>query len=635
MSEGKTNMFGKAYNTIGSTDSNFIIKTKGDLKVQWGNKFIDVIKNGKLSSNNDLIKQVSSSDNISGTGIFVTNSNEVWLSINGTKISIGGNLDETYVSFLTSQESITQDQKYQALTNIGFYYDTLDNAKDVSAGIVYVKETNKLYIVKDGELKDYYLEQISGNSQSSSFSEINIGNLKIYSENNNSIVNSPNLKVLINNEEFISLDEDIKVNKNISIENNVYIQSKDASSDYGFRLYNTEQGSTLEIDNIIERNSKSYNGLELYEKEYFSDSNVITSISRNGVNVTLNLKYSNKFEIDQNIYIFIQETEGEKKVPKEYSIKEANQNYIVIEVDEQLDIDYLSNTIIYLKSSPIIEIDKNTVQIKEDDNINTIIGSISEEIFSGENIEETQKSGIYSKNFIGIGSKLYDSIFKKQTDYPKYDDSIELPQDLNNDQYNQTVPNLKWIKELLKLLIPSGTIVMYSGSSDIPEGWAICDGNNGTPNLVGKFIKAVSSSEDIGENTTDLNDNNELTIKEENLPEHHHPHNSHTHTIQSTGSIQNSTSLSVQSSEQFINNLTGISVITSVEGVEGITTTSDTVYNGISKNTVQSTGGVHSHTLSIESSVSSESSTESEITWTNKKIKVEPNSYSLIFIMKL
>nr|DAO59156.1 MAG TPA: LONG TAIL FIBER PROTEIN P37 PROTEIN, FIBER PROTEIN.2A [Bacteriophage sp.]DAX00354.1 MAG TPA: LONG TAIL FIBER PROTEIN P37 PROTEIN, FIBER PROTEIN.2A [Bacteriophage sp.] len=34
---------------------------------------------------------------------------------------------------------------------------------------------------------------------------------------------------------------------------------------------------------------------------------------------------------------------------------------------------------------------------------------------------------------------------------------------------------------------------MYNGQSEIPEGWAVCDGNNGTPNLVGKFIKAVSA----------------------------------------------------------------------------------------------------------------------------------------------
>jgi hypothetical protein len=30
---GKTTMFGKTYNTVGSSDSNFIIKTKGDLKI--------------------------------------------------------------------------------------------------------------------------------------------------------------------------------------------------------------------------------------------------------------------------------------------------------------------------------------------------------------------------------------------------------------------------------------------------------------------------------------------------------------------------------------------------------------------------------------------------------------------------
>jgi hypothetical protein len=32
-------------------------------------------------------------------------------------------------------------------------------------------------------------------------------------------------------------------------------------------------------------------------------------------------------------------------------------------------------------------------------------------------------------------------------------------------------------------------IVIWSGAIvDIPTGWALCDGNNGTPNLVGKFL---------------------------------------------------------------------------------------------------------------------------------------------------
>jgi microcystin-dependent protein len=37
--------------------------------------------------------------------------------------------------------------------------------------------------------------------------------------------------------------------------------------------------------------------------------------------------------------------------------------------------------------------------------------------------------------------------------------------------------------------IPSGVIVMWSGSvASVPSGWYLCDGNNGTPNLTGKFV---------------------------------------------------------------------------------------------------------------------------------------------------
>jgi len=43
--------------------------------------------------------------------------------------------------------------------------------------------------------------------------------------------------------------------------------------------------------------------------------------------------------------------------------------------------------------------------------------------------------------------------------------------------------------------VPSGTIVMWSGLiSAIPTGWAICDGNNGTPNLLAKFVEGVATA---------------------------------------------------------------------------------------------------------------------------------------------
>lgn len=43
--------------------------------------------------------------------------------------------------------------------------------------------------------------------------------------------------------------------------------------------------------------------------------------------------------------------------------------------------------------------------------------------------------------------------------------------------------------------VPSGLIAMWHGLiASIPSGWVICDGNNGTPNLLAKFIEGVATA---------------------------------------------------------------------------------------------------------------------------------------------
>jgi hypothetical protein len=43
--------------------------------------------------------------------------------------------------------------------------------------------------------------------------------------------------------------------------------------------------------------------------------------------------------------------------------------------------------------------------------------------------------------------------------------------------------------------VPSGLIAMWSGLiANIPSGWVICDGNNGTPNLLAKFVEGVATA---------------------------------------------------------------------------------------------------------------------------------------------
>jgi hypothetical protein len=60
------------------------------------------------------------------------------------------------------------------------------------------------------------------------------------------------------------------------------------------------------------------------------------------------------------------------------------------------------------------------------------------------------------------------------------------------------------------MVVQTGMILMWSGDiNTIPDGWHICDGTNGTPKLIDKFIKAsnVSGSTGGGGNYT-KNDNN-------------------------------------------------------------------------------------------------------------------------------
>lgn len=47
--------------------------------------------------------------------------------------------------------------------------------------------------------------------------------------------------------------------------------------------------------------------------------------------------------------------------------------------------------------------------------------------------------------------------------------------------------------------IPAGGIIMWSGAiSAIPNGWALCDGNNGTPDLRNQFVVGAGSTYIIG-----------------------------------------------------------------------------------------------------------------------------------------
>ena len=101
----KNVLFGNSYSSAGSSSSDYLIKTRGKVKIQIGNKFIDLLKDGKINVDSKFIfkeKEVGSKD-----GIYIIGDGEdakVIISIGGSQIDLKGEVVITYVSFLNTKE---------------------------------------------------------------------------------------------------------------------------------------------------------------------------------------------------------------------------------------------------------------------------------------------------------------------------------------------------------------------------------------------------------------------------------------------------------------------------------------------------------------------------------------------------
>lgn len=546
----KNVLFGNSYSSAGSSSSDYLIKTRGKVKIQIGNKFIDLLKDGKINVDSKFIfkeKEVGSKD-----GIYIIGDGEdakVIISIGGSQIDLKGEVGTAYVSFLGTQET-TPEQKYTALQNIGFLYKNVSDVQSngLKTGIVYVESGQKLYIVQDGQLTEFTIDLpnpypkqfvlsksdkdkgalvIKGTGIENSLA---FDSLFLYSSGGNTYVDSSGeVYIRLGEEEKILIGESQVVFSNKVISQT--FQSKNATESSGFRLYVDQGESTLEIDNLIVRkgsNLSSNSSSNLYPKYWYRENNLISDISEmkdpdnpDQLGYAVDLVYQNKFQVNDSLYAFVSiKQDGDSAssqilLPlKVEALNTETGNIIYVSLQQALisEEDYkklTSNKVlsalkfqtIFLagRNEPISLIRRDPQNIDlltssgftdEQDikKVQTRVGNVEElNLLGRENNKEVpiKGTGIYSSN----------SCFLKA----QYTSLYELPPQDSSSKFAST----EWVNKL----IPKGSIIMFNGlSSEIPKGWHICDGTEGTPNLIGKVIKASNTSGETGGKSDNAND---------------------------------------------------------------------------------------------------------------------------------
>lgn len=630
---GFDKLFGRTYNTVGNSDADFIIKTRGQVKVQWGKKFIDIIKDGKLNVDTEVVKKVSTPDRITSDGIYyVDSTKEVMLKIGDVVINLSDDGSGTFVSYIAKQDS-TEEQKKVALSNIGIRYDSEEAAiaSGIDSGIVFLDDSQRWYIVKDGlltvypsELVNPYTNQITIKKSDSNKGSLVIegtgvdnsmaignkdGMLLYLTGQIGHITNPSNIVVSINNTDTLTITPDGILTSAITTS---MVKSSEATPTSGYRLYMSDGESTLEVDNLLVRNSTSTTNLlqtDLYslatqgaltvgsmykitdfqnEWELTTEENMVLedTILNNEVSGDTEVIYKNvrplvvipntsstigtayyvdnpEWAVEYDV-MYVDEIQvpslnddgsvgeivtmpakgritkltDEKGNSCNYDFKHLRfkitedgvDKWIYTFRDGEGDLslsDTCRNNVLSVNN---YEIKSETITVRETGNIVTLQGTLTDNNFGTIN-SNFNFSGTANK--LNVSGTLENVTFKDNSTIDEvsvrsltnvtFNESFSrttFHTDISDVDFDTTVYALLYDNEKVKDVyfnnntvsvicipdmavatsgIPAGSIVMYSGTSGIPVGWAICDGTNGTPNLTGNFIKAGTTAGETGE----------------------------------------------------------------------------------------------------------------------------------------
>lgn len=179
---------------------------------------------------------------------------------------------------------------------------------------------------------------------------------------------------------------------------------------------------------------------------------------------------------------------------------------------------------------------------------------------------------------------------------------------------------------ILDILMPVGSVIMFNGKSAVPAGWAVCDGSNGTPDLRGKFIKGVDKASDVGK----TGGASSVTLSVENLPSHSH---SATTTLDISTS-QGTASVPAEWDNQSIITFKEINMVTFDLGGDRHYTV-ETGYESARDKGIVEISVKDLLNAVAATSVAGSATTAIGNTGSGKAVSIEPPFYSLIFIMRI
>lgn len=300
-------ILGKPYLMVGSADTDIILNGKGNVKVRFGNAFLDLISNGKISKTDGNDKSINIVQNKSDIGTtdgwyFVESEDAIYFQINGVLYPVLSKRDdvensEDYLAINYNQD-LTLEQIRTAQRNLKVIINNQDNTAILPIDFVYFNSDDKVHYYNDnGTLVELYLSLNSGgivkdkvtiNLENNlhgprDFNVIGSNGMQIKNQNDylDIIVNNSGVTLDTNtsgikfnskegityiNGNYISIGYPPTYNYNFEVDGNMYVKDEAVLnsgiiSDYfiegmaGYRLANINSEWTLEVDNLIVRNS--------------------------------------------------------------------------------------------------------------------------------------------------------------------------------------------------------------------------------------------------------------------------------------------------------------------------------------------------------------------------------------------